>query len=143
MPHSSLLQGLATSRFRDLLRQRLLMHCQDTTVLRYFGSISRFLLAASDLDIDLSSITQLQVVDVMFSLATSGDDDAAPDTLELPHNMLKAFRWMVRTSKDRREAPPLALDFVLYLEQLSNKSEILSSTECRTKARKSWQPDRI
>ena len=133
MPHSSLLQGLATSRFRDLL---LLMHCQDTTVLRYFGSISRFLLAASDLDIDLCSITPLQVVDVMFSLATSGDDDAAPDTLELPRNMLKALRWMVRTfsldtfpplvgplfasvlafsAKDRREAPPLALDFVLYL----------------------------
>ena len=143
MPHSSLLQGLATSRFRDLLRQRLLMHCQDTTVLRYFGSISRFLLTASDLDIDLSSIAQLQVVDVMFSLATSGDDDAAPDTLELPHNMLKALRWMVRTfsldnfpplvgplfdsvlafsAKDRREAPPLALDFVLYLEQLVLRS---------------------
>ena len=73
----------------------------------------------------------------MFSLAVSGDDDAAPDTLELPRNMLKALRWMVRTfgldnfpplvgplfasvlafsAKDRREAPPLALDFVLYLE---------------------------
>ena len=143
MPHSSLLQGLATSRFRDLLRQRLLMHCQDTTVLRYFGSISRFLLAASDLDIDLCSIPPLQVVDVMFSLAASGDDHAAPDTLELPHNMLKALRWMVRTfsldtfpplvgplfasvlafsAKDRREAPPLALDFVLYLEQLVLRS---------------------
>ena len=79
----------------------------------------------------------------MFSLATSGDDDAAPDTLELPRNMLKALRWMVRTfsldtfpplvgplfasvlafsAKDRREAPPLALDFVLYLEQLVLRS---------------------
>ena len=142
VPHSSLLQGLATSRFRDLLRQRLLMHCQDTTVLRYFGSILRFLLAASDLDFSISSITQLQVVDVMFSLAASGDDDAAPDTLELPHNMLKALRWMVKTlgldtfpplvglfasvlafsAKDRREAPPLALDFVLCLEQLELRS---------------------
>ena len=119
------------------------MHCQDTTVLRYFGSISRFLLAALDLDIGLSNNTQLQVVDVMFSLAVSGDDDAAPDTLELPHNLLKALRWMVKTfgldnfpplvgplfasvlafsAKDRREAPPLALDFVLYLEQLVLRS---------------------
>ena len=48
------------------------MHCQDTTVLRYFGSISRFLLAASDLDFSISSITQLQVVEVVFSLAASG-----------------------------------------------------------------------
>ena len=139
VPHSSLLQGLPTSRFRDFLRERLLMRCQDTTVLRYFGSISRFLLAASDLDFSISSITQLQVVDVMFSLAASGDDDSAPDTLELPHNMLKALRWMVNTfaldnfpslvgplfasvlafsAKDRCEAPPLALDFVWYLEQL-------------------------
>ena len=139
VPHSSLLQGLAPSRFRDLLRQRLLMLCQDTTVLRYFGSISRFLLAASDLDFSISNITQLQVVDVMFSLAASGDDDSAPDTLELPQNMLKALRWMVKTfaldnfpslvgplfasvlafsAKDRCEAPPLALDFVWYLEQL-------------------------
>ena len=138
MPHSSLLQGLATSRFRDLLRQRLLMHCQDTTVLRYFGSIS-VPLGSFRLEFSISSITQLQVVDVMFSLAASGDDDSAPDTLELPHNMLTALRWMVKTfaldnfpslvgplfasvlafsAKDRCEAPPLALDFVWYLEQL-------------------------
>ena len=57
--------------------------------------------------------------------------------------MLKALRWMVRTfsldnfpplagplfasvlafsAKDRREAPPLALDFVLHLEQLVLRS---------------------
>jgi hypothetical protein len=135
-PISITLQGLQGKPTSDLLQARLLQGVQDTTASRYVQALVTFFADLDGLGVAMQHMTQADIADVLLVAkeATPGEAGAG-----LQSNMMKALRWahkllcfdpfpdlyggILSSSLDRlrgpkKEAVPLAVQFLIYLEEV-------------------------
>ena len=130
---SRLLQDILHSDNRHALLEQLLRRVSDNTALRYIAVLWQLFTTVKDLELEISSLSQVQLVDAIHTLQRSRSHHASLHSL----NVLKAIRWFASTvqpdgfpslyqglfhskawqsSSMRKEAIPLPLAFVLWLE---------------------------
>ena len=130
---SSLLQDILRSDNRHALLEQLLRRVSDNTALRYIAVLWQLFTTVKDLELEISSLSQVQLVDAIHTLQRSRSHHASLHSL----NALKAVRWFASTVQPdgfpslyqglfhskawqsnsmRKEAIPLPLAFVLWLE---------------------------
>ena len=118
---------------RHALLEQLLRRVSDNTALRYIAVLWQLFTTVKDLELEISSLSQVQLVDAIHTLQRSRSRHASLHSL----NVLKAIRWFASTvqpdgfpslyqglfhskawqsSSMRKEAIPLPLAFVLWLE---------------------------
>ena len=128
-----LLQDILHSDNRHALLEQLLRRVSDNTALRYIAVLWQLFTTVKDLELEISSLSQVQLVDAIHTLQRSRSHHASLHSL----NVLKAIRWFASTvqpegfpslyqglfhskawqsSSMRKEAVPLPLAFVLWLE---------------------------
>ena len=130
---SRLLQDILHSDNRQALLEQLLRRVSDNTALRYIAVLWQLFTTVKDLELEISSLSQVQLVDAIHTLQRSRSHHASLHSL----SVLKAIRWFASTvppdgfpslyqglfhskawqsSSMRKEAIPLPLAFVLWLE---------------------------
>ena len=130
---SQLLQDILKSDNRHALLEQLLRRVSDKTSLRYIAVLWQLFTTVKDLDLEISSLSQVQLVDAIHVLQRARSHHASLHSI----SVLKAIRWFTSTvqpdgfpslyqglfhSKSwqsnsmRKEAVPLPLAFVLWLE---------------------------
>ena len=130
---SSLLQDILRSDNRHALLEQLLRRVSDNTALRYIAVLWQLFTTVKDLELEISSLSQVQLVDAIHTLQRSRSHHASLHSL----NVLKAIRWFASTVQPDgfpslyqglfhskawqsnsmwKEAIPLPLAFVLWLE---------------------------
>ena len=137
--HSSeVFVSLASSPFADDHRKRLLNNYAATTVFRYLQAVSKFARVTSQLGLDLCTLSEAQLADILTVMQLSKTCDTDSDVMS-GNFTIKALRWWhkvagvthfqicfsplvdsflkTKLSKDRREAPPLPLWLVFQWER--------------------------
>ena len=116
LPISEVLVELELSANPDRLLRNLLGSVSENTLTRYLSSLRKFLLVAEDLALELQSLQQVNVADILLSLHR-GDVHIS--------NALKALRWAAKAL--RLKLPDLYGGLLLGVESrvLSDRKEAL------------------
>ena len=90
---SRLLQDILLSDNRHALLEQLLRRVSDNTALRYIAVLWQLFTTVKDLELEISSLSQVQLVDAIHTLQRSRSHHASLHSL----NVLKAIRWFAST----------------------------------------------
>ena len=135
---SSVYESLQHSSFAKDHKNRLLDSYAASTCFRYFQAVKKFTTVAKNLQVDLSSLTESSLADILTIMRLSKNCDTDRDVCS-GNFTIKALRWWsklagiqilqvtyaplidsflkTRLTKDRREAPPLPLWLVFAWER--------------------------
>ena len=130
--------ALIASPYADEHRKRLLNNYAATTSFRYLQAIQKFTRVTQQLGLDIHSMSEAQLADVLTVMRLSKSCDTDKDTCS-GNFTIKALRWWhkiagvshlricfsplvdsflkTKLSKDKREAPPLPLWLVFQWER--------------------------
>ena len=137
---SPVLGQIATSRYSDVLRSKLLAKVSDTTAARYLRSVQIFFTTFEELGGDIRNVEAGLLLDTFFSLSRCPEEGPLSNSL----NVMKALRWYRKllglspfpdlysaafaslvqpASGEKRESLPLPLSFHSFLERKVLDSE--------------------
>ena len=116
LPISDVLCELESSSNADRLLRNLLSSVSENTLTRYLASVHKFILVSEELSLDLGSLKQFNIADILLSLHR-GDVHIS--------NALKALRWAAKAFRLR--LPDLYGGLLLGVESrvLSDRKEAL------------------
>ena len=135
VPFSSLLQQLRDSPNMQQHLDRLLDTFAASTLVKYLTALGQFLQVCTDLRVDISSITEIQLADVLLACRLSKSSIKGMSHVSM---LIKAVRWAHRTlqieslsvslgsmissfqkgiSADRRESLPFSLFMLMHFER--------------------------
>ena len=137
---SPVLGQISTSRYSEVLRNKLLAKVSDTTAARYLRSVQIFFTTFEELGGEIRNVEAGLLLDTFFSLSRCPEEGPLSNSL----NVMKALRWYRKllglspfpdlysaafaslvqpASGEKRESLPLPLSFHSFLERKVLDSE--------------------